>query len=475
MTNNNTLMMRRLGHLSGITYWVFLACITAAGVLSFLRPAAAQLQPTTFVACPTGNAGVCMKVGFSYPGQGSSLDKEGSHMLRGYIIWARLVNASPQQITVQGTRYGVELIGYDDRSNATLTVAAYTEMITSDPNILLLGPYGSSLTSAAIQITEAHNKVLLFANAADDSIFERGYKFIFSVSTQASEYTPSGVYTLAHHGARSAVILTSTAAYTTAITNGAVTVLHAAGIERRGIVKFNPGDLANATRAHDLISACRDHWADVFFAFVFFEDATAVIKTAELVKFRPRAIYLTTAPADPDWVHSMGPSAEWLMGPSQWQADLPANIYKDALFGSARQYASKYQAMFNNTHDVSYIAAQSSAAGYALQKALESATTIEQTKNSTQLSALLQKLNLQTFYGPISFNHVGSNTEKPMLTVQVQDGQIRTIAPEDLREEQTISYPIIWTVSEGTTLLLGTTTTVALCILATIFHVLFTC
>ena len=43
----------------------------------------------------------------------------------------------------------------------------------------------------------------------------------------------------------------------------------------------------------------------------------------------------------------------------------------------------------------------------------------------------LGSLDVQTFYGPIQFDEQGVNRAKPMGTIQVQDGEISVVAPDE--------------------------------------------
>jgi branched-chain amino acid transport system substrate-binding protein len=52
----------------------------------------------------------------------------------------------------------------------------------------------------------------------------------------------------------------------------------------------------------------------------------------------------------------------------------------------------------------------------------------------------LKSLNVTTFYGPIKFSASGENDTKPMVTIQIQKGQVVTVFPSDVANAS-FQYP----------------------------------
>ena len=72
----------------------------------------------------------------------------------------------------------------------------------------------------------------------------------------------------------------------------------------------------------------------------------------------------------------------------------------------------------------------------AFQAAIEQAGSIDPTKVRDALS----NLDMMTFYGQIKFDSTGSNTFKPMVTIQIQNGQAVTVYPSNVANA-TLQYP----------------------------------
>ena len=76
-------------------------------------------------------------------------------LLRGYLLWARAINApalfggvtarsaGPPGIDTPGGRRNVSLVGYDDESSQSQCALAYEQLAANDSVDYLLGPFGS--------------------------------------------------------------------------------------------------------------------------------------------------------------------------------------------------------------------------------------------------------------------------------------------------------------------------------------------
>jgi len=140
---------------------------------------------------------------------------------------------------------------------------------------------------------------------------------------------------------------------------------------------------------------------------------------------------LTVGPTDPALIDEVGDDANFLVGPTQWEATMS---YHGDYFGSASDYAERYAEKWGGPP--TYQAASATAAALALQLAIEAAGSL----NTDDVRAALRNLDVSTFYGRISFNEAGKNVARPMGAIQIQDGDIRVVAPPDAAVSELI-YP----------------------------------
>jgi branched-chain amino acid transport system substrate-binding protein len=101
--------------------------------------------------------------------------------LRGAEIWVDDVN-SRGGISIGGTKRKVELVKLDDRSDKTVIPKVYETLIKDEKVDLCFGPFGSTLTAAAVNATETNNKFMVIWSASADSIYQQGYKYVVSAT-----------------------------------------------------------------------------------------------------------------------------------------------------------------------------------------------------------------------------------------------------------------------------------------------------
>ena len=137
-------------------------------------------------------------------------------------------------------------------------------------------------------------------------------------------------------------------------------------------------------------------------------------------------------PSNPEFVNEMGADADYIIGPTQWESVMS---YEDDWFGTAADYAERYEGMWGESP--TYQAAESTATALALMAAIEDAASLD----TAAVREALNNLDLETFYGPINFDDTGKNAGKPMGAIQVQNSEIKVIAPDGAAEVDLI-YPM---------------------------------
>ncbi len=341
---------------------------------------------------------------------------EGKDSRQGYDTWAKWVNEDYGGIKLPDGRYEVEVVYYDDESDAETASNLTQKLIDEDEVQFLLGPYSSGLTTGASAIAEANGLIMIEGNGTSNSLFERGFENLFLVATVASDYTKSGIEAFAEQGATTAVVAYEDTSFPTAVANGAIEHLESNGIEVLAVETYpaNPSDLT------PIISKFRDLEPDVFVGGGHYIDAVLFINAANETGFDPDGMLITVGPSNPKLIEELGDDVYGVLGPTQWEATM---AYEGQWFGSAADYAERYQGYWGEPPV--YQSASATASALALHIAIETAGSTDTDAVRTALS----EMDAQTFYGPISFDEAGVNRAKPMGTVQVQDGTINVVAP----------------------------------------------
>jgi branched-chain amino acid transport system substrate-binding protein len=351
--------------------------------------------------------------------------REGKDTRQGYDLWADWVNNEYGGIQVDGVCYRAELIYYDDESDAD-TVSLLTEkLIFEDEVHAILGPYSSSLTQVSSLVTERENIIMVEANGASESIFERDFINIFGVLTPGRQYTRSGIELAAELGAKTAVVAYEDTAFPTSVAEGAISHLEELGIEVLAVETY-PLDPTNLDA---MFTNFRELEPDLFIGGGHFNDAVMFIQTAQALDFSPMAFLITVGPSNPTFVEEMGVDSEYVWGATQWQ---PSMEWEDPWFGTAADYAERYEEAYGI--EPSYQAAESTAGALVLHLAIEAANSLE----TDDIRDALNEMDIVTFYGPINFDESGMNSSKAMATIQIQNGEILVISPAEAAEAEVI-------------------------------------
>ena len=344
--------------------------------------------------------------------------REGKDTRQGYNTWLDWVNNEYGGIKVGDDCYNVEIVAYDDEGDADTAANLVERLITDDEVDFLLGPYSSGLTMSTSAIAEKYGVIMVEGNGASESIFERGFQNIFAVLTPAGNYTQSALKALADKGSKTVVIAYEDTAFPTSVGKGAERWAAEYGYEILAVETY-PVEIADVTA---IMTKFRDLEPDVFVGGGHFNDALLFVKAAEELGFAPDAMVITVGPSNPDFAAEVGNAANYLLGPTQWEATMS---WEDEYFGTPADFAERYEGLWGEPP--TYQAAESTATALALQLAIEQAGSLDM----DAVRQSLFDLDVITFYGPINFDDTGKNAAKPMGTIQIQDGVINVVAPSE--------------------------------------------
>ena len=342
--------------------------------------------------------------------------REGKDTRQGYLVWLDWVNNEYGGIKVGDKRYKVEIVMYDDEGDPDTAARLVEKLINQDRVDFLLGPYSSFLTQSASAIAEKYGKIMIEGNGSAETLFERGFQNLFAVLTPAVDYTRTALQLLADQGAKTVVIAYEDTAFPTSVADGAQRWAAEYGLEVLGVETY-PVNVADVS---GIMSKFKELEPDIFVGGGHFNDAILFIRAAKELDFNPKAMVITVGPSNPKLIEEVGADAEYVIGPTQWDASMS---YADDYFGTAAEYAARYEKMWGEPP--TYQAAESTATALALHIAIEQAASLD----TDAVRAALRSLDVVTFYGPINFDEKGRNAGKPMGAIQIQDGEILVVAP----------------------------------------------
>ncbi len=402
------------------------ACVPPAAVEE--APAADSNADAAADADASADSGECViRIGAAVSETGKYA-REGKDVRQGYNLWADWVNGEGGGISLGDQSCSVEIVVYDDESDPDTITRLVEKLVTEDEVDILLGPYSSSMTMAASAIAEKYDMIMVEGNGSSESLFERDFKNLFAVLTPAGNYGESALKSLSELGAKSVVIAYEDTAFPTSVAKGAIAWAEEYGLDVLAVETY-PKDVADVS---GIMSKFKELEPDVFLGGGHFNDALLFVRAAKELDFNPKAMVITVGPSNPTFVEEVGADAEYIIGPTQWERTM---AYADEYFGTAEEYAQRYEEMWGESP--TYQAAESTASALALQLAIEAAGSLE----TDAVRDALNALDTTLFYGPVNFDESGKNAGKPMGAVQIQDGNIVVVAPADSAVAE-IRYPM---------------------------------
>src|SRR5262249_21148333 len=176
--------------------------------------------------------------------------------------------------------------------------------------------------------------------------------------------------------------------------------------------EYVPGGTSDVSAA---LTKIKPKAPDVVMGSVHLAEGVAIIKQARELGVSPSGGFAeTVAPPTPDFVKALGPSAEGVLGSTQWTVKTTG---AGKWCGSGTDYAKPFTAQIGREPE--YHGAEATAACLALVLAVQKAGATDPDKVRDALAGLGE----QTFFGPLAFNSQGQNVTKAMAVIQIQGGK----------------------------------------------------
>jgi branched-chain amino acid transport system substrate-binding protein len=348
-----------------------------------------------------------------------SLAKEGALTKQGYQLCQDKVNQGGG--VKVGDKTAQLAITYSDDKSEPDTAARLIDKFNDDGVTLILGPYGSPSTEAAAAAVERNGQVMVDSSGADDNIFTKGYKNTFAVLSPASDYVAimvEAITSSANPKPETVAMLSADDGFSQTAAKGGVEAAEKAGLKVVAEESFPE----HATDVSSALTKVKGKNPDLILGSVHVEEGIAIVKQSAELGVKPQGFGETVAPPTPDFGKALGSSADGVVGSTQWTAEVKGS---DEIFGTAQDYAADFKKRFGA--DAEYHSAEGAAACLALVLAVGDAGSADPGKVRDSLASL----DTESFFGPIKFDDSGKNVTKPMSAIQIQNGKVTTIWPEE--------------------------------------------
>jgi branched-chain amino acid transport system substrate-binding protein len=340
--------------------------------------------------------------------------------LRGAEIWVDDVNARGG-IEIGGKKRKVELVKLDDRSDKTLVPKIYETLIKEEKVDLMFGPFGSTLTAAAVNATETAGKFMVIWSASADSIYAQGYKYIVSATQIAGSLLGQpGVQALHAMGAKKIAFAYLDEPFPASLTQGAVDLAKKLGIEVTMNEKF-----AKGTKDFNiLIQKAKAGGADAFYPTAYEGDQMTIARQLREANVNFKAVYLVYA-SQPQFLQQAGKDAHYILS----QTLLHEKINWKVTHGLNRaQMVERYAKLFPNAQYPSdFQTALAYGAGVVTEEIIKTAQSLDAAK----LKEAALKLNdkIVTVTGEYQIDQTGKQFKNAFSIMQNMPEGVEVVYP----------------------------------------------
>ncbi len=389
-----------------ITFLLVLALMCAVSVISFAggQQEEASDEKVVKIGCAVSLTG--------------KMAPEGTNVKRGVELWEKFVNEQGG-IDVGGEKYAVEVIYYDDKSDAGTGTKLTEKLITEDKVDFLFGPFSSAITFATTAIGEKYGVITVAPEANATKVYERGYKNVFSILPPAPALTQpifEMAETLSPKPTKVAIIAANDL-FPLSCAEGAVDKANELGMD----IVLNEKYPADTNDVSSLLSLVKDRDPDIFLTSGYTKDALMVVRQAREIGLNVPMMAFSVGIMLPEFISSLGEDANYVVEGEWW---LPTGKDEGPVFGSTAEYTE----MFREEYDIDpgYHAASGSAAGVVLQLAIKEAGTLE----TAAVREAMRDLDVTLAVWPgIKFNEKGQNVSSEHPVVQIQNQKYKVVWP----------------------------------------------
>jgi len=351
-----------------------------------------------------------LRIGATMSLTGAQYSVQGRYGREGYLLCEKHVNA---EAGVLGRP--IQLVIYDDESDGKTAARLYEKLIVEDKVDAVLGPYGTAITEAVADVPEKHRKVMVAANAATSSIWEKGRRYLFMVLAPIDSAAAGVVDLAARNGLRTVAILNQDALLPKAVASGTSQVAKKQGLEVVSSETYPDGTTDFSATLKRLKAVNPDV---LVAASARLDDLVAVTRQMKEVDFNVKMLSSLPYGLLPEYQDRLGRDAEFVYSATFWEAALPNP--------GNQEFVAAYQDEFKRAPAVQ------SANSYAGCRIFVEALRRAGTTDSERLRETLLALRTKTILGDFAVDQRGFQVGQKAVTIQWQGGKQVVVWPDDV-------------------------------------------
>ncbi|HET7254793.1 MAG TPA: amino acid ABC transporter substrate-binding protein [Xanthobacteraceae bacterium] len=370
-----------------------------------------------------------IKIGYVVSLSGVNAQGAAVTTLPAYKLWVDDVNKKGGLMVKEfNKRIPVEVVEYDDTSNAEAAVRLTERLMTQDKVDFVLPPWstGFNLAVAPVYARNGYPHLAVTANSNDAANLVKQMPTLFFFLNEPRNFGGALVEVLGklkgENKINNKLVMFNVAdQFGAEASSGVAPVLKNAGFE---IVVSKSYPLGAADLTNEIKEA-KASGADTFIAYSYPPDTFMLTNTAITQGYNPKIFYTAVGTAFAAYGANFKEKANGVLGLGGWDPSLPG----------AQEYVQRQMALLNRAAD-GWAAPVTYASLQVLEQAIEKAGTLDRKK---VLDAVENGGPYQTIVGPVDLkSHIRG---KQWGVGQWQNGQFVGIAPADLPGAKPIIFP----------------------------------
>lgn len=345
-----------------------------------------------------------IRIGMAVSLSGPTADT-GEKLLAGVQHW----------IDQGGTLLGrdVELVVQDDESTPATAARLYERLITVEKVDLVLGPYGSGPSAATAPVVDRHGRFIIMPGASAAQIFTDSEMPVQLMTPQ--RHLPALPLRLANEQGYKTIAIAGVAnPYGTETMLGATNYAEEYGLD----VVLSEQYEEESRDLSSLIVKMKSLNPDVVYVGAYVPDAILFMRQAKDQGLEPRMFILgSTGPVVPEFVESLGQTAEYVMGTAQWSPDLT--------YPGVEEFLASWEKAHPDIQ-ADYV----QAAGYGMMQLLDQLTEEAGSLDDEALKDAAYAKPHETIFGPFELDNDGIQIAERGAVTQIINGEIRAVYPK---------------------------------------------
>jgi branched-chain amino acid transport system substrate-binding protein len=376
-----------------------------------------------------GGSGETITIGSLHPLSGSAA-ADGQQMDNGAKLAIDAINEAGGIESLDGAQ--LELASADTQG-APEVGQSEAQRLIEDGAVALVGTYQSAVSQNVAAVAERNQVPFVIDVSSADAILQQGYKFTFRLQPSAKVLAERGAEYLADVSknadapAQKVAILHEQGPFGTAIKDTFSAKAEELGMEIGPVISYDPASVSDFTTQ---ITTVRESGADVLMVAGYYRDGVLVANAVNTVQPGLAAVWGVANGAfdTPQFPGEVGEAGEGFFD---------ANYRLDMTNPDTQELADKYKQEFGD--DIRTAAVLSYDAVRVVAAALEKAgdaspQAVRDAIAETELDSLIAQ------DGPIAFDEAGENENAAPILMQVLDGVVTQVFPEDYAEAEPV-YP----------------------------------